>query len=452
MLRCRSTPADSPKLACPERLAWFTPRVPSFPLDSLDKACLAAMRAPWSSFAPTWKVDLTGRIDEALLQRAFDALAPRYPFLSATIQDGRWVVPERPRLTVGTATSEEDVLDAFLELETEPAFEALLLRTGPSKATLYFHQHHALADGRAFLGLLGDFFQAVSALERNDALPAGFAEVVPRRQQREVVETRGLAWWVDSVRGAASSLSDVALALISPVAPLRCNEGLDYESGNRTLHHDVPLERFDRWKATRSRHGLSTNDLLAGALLRALTPWSAWPLGTHSLFFPVDARPRTGFTSFANHLSNVQLRWTADPSTTALEFAQHVQRSTQPVFAQRLPWVKVPFDDLLGRINPLEAMRRAVDRRQLLTNFSFSNLLPLGTPGGPWRTETMALERLRITTPCVAPQAVNLTVARSNEQACFNFNFKPSAISEAEVAGLRDRFCAGLDELERALG
>ena len=40
------------------------PRVPSFPLDSLDKACLAAMQPPWSSFAPTWKLtelELRGR-------------------------------------------------------------------------------------------------------------------------------------------------------------------------------------------------------------------------------------------------------------------------------------------------------------------------------------------------------------------------------------------------------
>ncbi len=423
--------------------------MPSFPLDSLDKACLAAMQAPWSSFAPTWKLDLTGRIDEPLLQRAFDALAPRYPFLSATIRDGHWLVPERPVLALATTTSEEAVLDKFLTVDSVPVFEAVLRRTGESSATLYFHQHHALADGRAFLELLGDFFAALSALERGAPLPGDFSAMVPRRRQREVVQTRGLAWFFDSLRGAWSSLSDLARALVSPVDALRCNEAKDYESGNRTLHHDVPLERFERWKATRERHQLGTNDLLAGALLRALTPWSARPNGTHTLFFPVDARPRTGFTSFANHLSNVQLRWRSNPATTVLEFARHVQQATQPVFAARLPWVKVPFDDLLGRLAPLESMRRAVFvQRRLLTNFSFSNLLPLGTPGGPWRTETMALERLRITTPCVPPQAVNLTVARSNANACFNFNYKPSAIGADDVEHLKDRFCAALDELD----
>lgn len=420
--------------------------ITTLPLDSLDKACLAATKAPWSSFAPTWKLDLRGDIDVATLESALRSVATRYPSLGATIREGRWCLPERASVSLDETTNEEAVLDRFLDVERDGLFEAKLLRTGPDTATLLFHQHHALADGRAFLEFLGDFFTTLQA-----SSPQPTALVV-RRPHVEVVQTRGARRWLDALRGAWVSLSELALALLRPVDPLRCNEGTDFESGNRTLHLEVPLARLEGWKASRDRHGLSTNDLLAGALLRALTPWSTRPDGRHTLFLPVDARPRTGFRSFANHLTSLQLRWTANPSTSALEFARHVHLEAARQTRARLPWVRVPFDAFIGRVTPLSAMRNAVHvERRLLTNFSFSNLLPLGTPGGPWATERLRVERLRITTPCLPPQAVNLTVARSGDAACFNFNFKPSAMAEAEVAQFVQRYQAALDEVDEAL-
>lgn len=421
------------------------PSFTTLPLDSLDKACLAATQAPWSSFAPTWKLDLRGDIDAGALEAALRSVAKRYPSLSATISGGRWRIPEAATVSLGEASSEASVLDRFLDVERDGLFEARLLRTGPDAATLLFHQHHALADGRAFLEFVGDFFTALRTSSSEHSL-------IARRPHVEVVQTNGLGRWLDAVRGAWVSLSELALALLRPVDALRCNQGTDFESGHRTLHLDVPMARLEAWKAGRDRHGLSTNDLLSGALLRALTPWSAKPNGRHTLFLPVDARPRTGFRSFANHLTSLQLRWTANASTSALEFARHVHREAARQTRARLPWIRVPFDAFVGRVTPLSAMRKAVHvERRLLTNFSFSNLLPLGTPGAPWATERLRVERLRITTPCLPPQAVNLTVARSGDAACFNFNFKPSAMPEAEVAQLVQRYQAALDELDREL-
>ncbi|MER2561463.1 MAG: hypothetical protein ABTQ32_12105 [Myxococcaceae bacterium] len=423
------------------------------PLDALDKACLAATRAPWSSFAPTWKLDLSGTIDLPLMQRALDAAVARTPWCAASIVNGAWVVADQPRLIISTATNEQAVLDRFIDVATEPVMEVLLLRHSDTRATLLFHQHHVLADGRAFLQFLGDFFHAWRSLESGAPPRTG---LVLRRRQVEVIAARGLSRVWMFFRGAFISLGELARAVLSPVDALPSNVGTDYSGSNSTLHHDVPLARIEGWRAARTKLGLSTNDLLAGALLRALSTWSGQAGTTHTLFFPIDARPREGFDSFANHLTNLQLRWRTDANTTPLDYAQHVHREAAKHLDAKWPWLRVLFDAFVGQVTPLSAMQRALlDQRRLVTNVSFSNLLPLGTPdadeSGRWSTRHCTVERLRITTPCVPPQAVNITVARSADAACFNFNFKASAIDEARVASLVNDFQRALDELDAAL-
>ncbi|MBM4778550.1 MAG: hypothetical protein GQE15_12680 [Archangiaceae bacterium] len=423
------------------------------PLDALDKACLAATRAPWSSFAPTWKLDLSGVIDLPLMQRALDAAVARTPWCAASIVNGAWVVPEHPRLIISTTTVEQAVLDRFIDVASEPVMEVLLLRHTDTRATLLFHQHHVLADGRAFLQLLGDFFHAWRSLESGTSPRT---ELVARRRQVELVSAHGLARaWV-FCRGAFVSLGELARAVLSPVAALPSNVGTDYSGSNATLHHDVPLSRLEGWRTARTKLGLSTNDLLAGALLRALSMWSGQTGTTHTLFFPIDARPREGFDSFANHLTNLQLRWRTDAASTPLDYAHHVHREAAKHLDAKWPWLRVLFDAFVGQVTPLPTMQRALlDQRRLVTNVSFSNLLPLGTPDadatGRWSTRHCTVERLRITTPCVPPQAVNVTVARSGDAACFNFNFKASAIEQARVAALVNDFQRALDELDAAL-
>lgn len=425
------------------------------PLDALDKACLAATRAPWSSFAPTWKLDLSGDLDLARLQRALDWTVARTPWAAASIVDGAWVVPDVPRVVIESVTTEQPLVDRFIDVEHQAVLEVGLLVTGAGAGTLLFHQHHALADGRAFLEFLGDFFTSLAAVEHEATTSPLPAEALARRRQAEVLPERGLARVLAFLRGALVSFTELTSALLTPVDALPSNTGADYSGENRTLHLEVPLSRLERWRAKRGELGLSSNDLLAGALLHALSRWSPSP-GLHTLLFPIDVRPRAGFRSFANHLSNLQLRWRADVTRSVLDHARHVHAQSARQLARRWPWVRVLFDGLIAKVTPLPVLRRALlDERRLVTNFSFSNLLPLGTPGadatGRWRTPRCLVERLRITTPCVPPQAVNLTVARSGDAACFNFNFKASAVDEGSVAQLRGHFEEALGALDREL-
>ena len=425
------------------------------PIDALDKACLAATRAPWSSFAPTWKLDLSGDLDVTRFQRALDWTVARTPWAAASIIDGEWVVPDAPRLIIEQSPTEQPIVDRFIDVSRQPVLEVVFVSTGERAGTLLFHQHHALADGRAFLEFLGDFFTALAAVEQGataSPLPEG---IVPRRRQAEVLTERGLARLMAFCRGALVSLSELATAVLRPVRALPSNTGTNYAGENRTLHLDVPLVRLERWREPRKKLDLTANDLLAGALLKALSRWSA-TAGEHSLLFPIDVRPREHFRSFANHLSNLQLRWTADATRSVLDQARVIHAATTTQVTARLPWLRVLFDGLMAHLTPLPVLQRALlDQRRLVTNVSFSNLLPLGTPGadasGRWRTSRCQLERLRITTPCVPPQAVNLTVARSGDVACFNFNFKETAVTEASVAALQQLFADSLDELDANL-
>ncbi|MDP3237709.1 MAG: hypothetical protein Q8N26_33280 [Myxococcales bacterium] len=425
------------------------------PIDALDKACLAATRAPWSSFAPTWKLDLSGDLDVTRLQRALDWTVARTPWAAASIIDGEWVVPDAPRLMLEQSSAEQPIVDRFIDVRRQPVLEVVFVPTGERAGTLLFHQHHALADGRAFLELLGDFFTALAAVEQGATTSPLPDAIVPRRQQAEVITARGLPRLMAFFRGALVSLSELAAAVLRPVRALPSNTGTNYEGENRTLHLDVPLARLERWRAPRKTLALTANDLLAGALLKALSRWSS-TAGEHSLLFPIDVRPREHFRSFANHLSNLQLRWTADATRSVLDQARVINAATTTQLSARLPWLRVLFDGLMARLTPLSVLQRALlDQRRLVTNFSFSNLLPLGTPGadasGRWRTTRCQVERLRITTPCVPPQAVNLTVARSGDVACFNFNFKETAVTEASVEALRQLFAESLDELDATL-
>lgn len=423
--------------------------MPQLPLDALDVACLAATRAPWSSFAPTWKLDLTGSIDRAAIQRALSWTAARYPSMSARIENGAWLLSDLQPLRLGDATDEQAVTDEFIDV-SRGVLDVRLVGS-----TLLFHQHHALADGRAFLEMLGDFFRALDAAERGAPSPFDGSLVVRRRQAETVLE-RGLARLWLFFSGGTASVRELLTARLKPLDRLPSNDGTDYGGSHRTLHHVMPLARIEAVRPARAKHGLSSNDVLAGALVTALSRWSN-RCGTHTLLMPVDIRPRTGFVSFANHLSNLQVRFRADPSVAPLEHAKALAASVAVHRNARTPWKRVLFDAMLTKLAPLSTLQRALlDERPLLTNFSFSNLLPLGVPGGDssgtWSTSRLRVERLRITTPCVPPQAVNLTVVQSGSDAVFNFNFKDSAIDEGKVRALRDLFDGAFDELSRALG
>jgi len=424
----------------------------AFPFESLDKAFLAGTQAPWASFAPVWRLEYRGTLTQPQLVRALGFVLARYPWAAARVQNEAWVLPEaidaQAQFSAIDADAEKEtaLADRFLELSTEAPLHLTWVRRGDDAGVLVFQQHHSLADGRAFLALVDDFVKCLDA--ESSPLPLG---IVPRRREREALSSRGPLVFL---RGALHTVKELLLGNLRPLAPVFSNVGTDYSGGNRTLHHFVPRQRLEAWREPRTKKGLSMNDLLAAALCTALSRVSKSG-GIHNLFLPIDVRPREGFESFANHLSSMQLRWR--PMPTVLALAQALRDAAAPILAARLPWKRTLFDAWLVRLSPMALLRKTLlVKRQLLTNFSFSNLVPLGIPGadadGKWHTNSLVIDRLLITTPCTPPQAVNTTVVGYGGDVCFNFNFKDSAVARADVEALVREFSVALDEVDRTLG
>lgn len=421
-----------------------------FPFQPLDKAFLAGTQAPWASFAPVWRLEYRGTASEEQVVRALGFVLARYRWGAARVRaEEAWVVPDQvnaraqfTRLDAPTPAQEAALADRFLALDREAPLHLTWVRRSDADGAFVFQQHHALADGRAFMALVTDFLKCLDA--ETSPLPSG---LVPRRVEREALVDRS---WFVFLRGALHTLKELWLGNVRPLTPLASNAGTDWTGGNRTKHLFVPADRLDRWKTRRG--ALSSNDLLAGALCAALARWTGGAGGVHNLLMMIDVRPREGFESFANHLSTVQLRWWARPGVTALDLAQELRAAAAPVLAARLPWKRILFDGLLMRLTPIGVLRKTLFvKRQLLTNYSFSNLIPL-SPAEPWKTAGLTVEKLLITTPCTPPQAANTTVVRYGGQLCFNFNFKDSAISAERVDALMAEFGKALDELDSALG
>ena len=153
-----------------------------YPCDYIDKGGLAVTDgARGCSGTPTWQLVVRGALDPAHVRTALADVVARYPSLRCTrihALDGEPLARAPLRLRRGSAvrrrrasfassrratiatrsprwctTSRIGRLDLFADFPVT----LTLARTGDDGCRLFFRQHHAIADGRAFIGLLVDF-------------------------------------------------------------------------------------------------------------------------------------------------------------------------------------------------------------------------------------------------------------------------------------------------------
>jgi hypothetical protein len=453
------------------------------PFEYMDKVCLAATFAPWSSFAPTWRLGVRGAVPEAALATAVRWLAGRYPVLASTVvgldapmpraRRLAWQLDEAPdvgrlwsTLDLRSATpaaraqAEQALADRFLDLEHDYPFHLTWVRRGDDDGALFLQQHHALADGRAFLGLCAELVRFLDAAVKGQAEAAAAAAPFARLPELSVVPEQGLRRASAFLQGLGHSLWRGALDALFPLAPLRCNQGSDFSGHNQTEHLVVPVARLEAWRPKRKPLGLSENALLSAALALALGRWSArhgTNPGRTRLLLPMDTRPRERpFESFANHLSSVLLSCDLRRPPAVLELAASFGRQAATQTSRRTPLKKLLFEAAVaGRVS-VDAMRRLVfEKRALIASLSFSNLAALEAPGagegGLWRGAGFTVESLRVTTPCLPPQGANTTAVRYGGLLCFNFNYKDSLLDRALVSDLVASFDEALAETDAAL-
>ncbi len=463
------------------------------PLEALDKACLAASdEEAGLSNAPTWRLELTGEVPAEALRRALAGLIVACPSIAATVValDGppararRFAyrmpalvadpddVPHalldailtlhpaesaaeragRPRAPGDDASEPETALpaversgddalgqricDRFLDLTLGPGLR-LDLRPRPGGATLWLQQHHALADGRAFIALLERLFALLDPCLRGEAIAPALLQ--PMHRQPELAALRiapwRRRWW--TLRGALLYLRGAFKATVAPLDALSQNVGVDYRGSNRTLHLAIPAERLQALRARAEAAGANLHAGLLAAWTRASAALSAergQPVRRLMLTSIVDLRPRAapgeaGFESFANHLG-----WTlpvADlrrtPDAGRLAAALHGQMRRQ--LAANEPWQRALFERLGVLALPLADLRKMLSApRSAVVQLNVSNVLALPIP--PLRAVDVEVRKVRITTPVAPRYGALLTLTRFGAETCCNVNVKASALSD----------------------
>ena len=441
----------------------------TLPFDFLDKVCFAATDAvQGTSNAPTWELVLEGHLPEPALREALRLLALRFPVVTATVapEEGdretakrwSWVLRDAAIPLEVVALPDEAALtelrhrlcDRFVDLTQEGGLQ-VVLATLPEEQRLFVKQHHGLADGRAMLTLLTELADFIAAAERGEAIAV--AAPYPRRAELEAL---ALSPWERRrlfVGGIWEYLRGLWAGIRLPVTELRQNRSLDYTGGNRTLHLTRPSGLLDERAATAKAAGGNLNTLIIAWLFEANRRWQGQlgePPQRVNMTLIAETRPRSGFDSFANHLTSfiVDLRLDQVGDTRALMLAAHQQLRAQAARRAHLRRYLVERWMVLAlRMGDLRKMLFSAG--PTVINLNLSNMLAIPIPtiaGEGWRV-TAAL----ISTPTTPRTGIVLTVTRCEGVVSFNFNYKTTVVSQEEVEQLVAQFAGLLDSASGGL-
>ncbi len=449
-------------VGAPDRTAEHAAAVaaarPGQPLESLDKGCLACTdRARGISVAPVWHLVIDGDISDNHLTRSLALLTERYPTLRTRVQavdgvadharDFRYVeVPPTDLLVLADgpiAEVRQRVFDDFIDLFAQPPMRVTRVRDG-GQLHLLVQQHHAIADGRAFIGLLTDWAAILRALDEGLPLLTG---VVGRRQEIEALGLPTKTIKRLRSRGFSRFLREAWNLWLRPLERLPWNRGRDYRGANRCVRMVVPAVDLEALRAVRNAANVSLNSLLTGNYLRAIKRWSTArnrPIERLVCEVIAETRPRDqAFVSFANHLS-AYLAEVKGPALDALiPAAQAVHAAVAREAQAQAHLERAVFRAWGVHTVPIDALRKIVlDDAEVRAQVGFSNLYALPLPelaGRHWRARDVW-----VTTPAAPPHGIALTATHYNGRLSFNFNYKASVISEADVLALAETF---IDEL-----
>ena len=452
----------------------------TYPCDYIDKGGLAVTdNARGCSGTPTWQLVVRGALDPAHVRSALADTVARYPSLRCRVQAidhadplraRRFQYVEDPAFDVGAIlrvaeARDEAALAALvheeqnrpLDLFADFPLTLTLARTGDDACRLLFRQHHAIADGRAFIELLGDFAGYLDAARAGRRPAAETLAPIHRRDELaplslaplSLTRARRFAW---RLAGYLTLVGLVLRALFRPAVPLLQNLSNDYRGDNGTVHLAYDDAALAPWNAARKRAGASLNSLLTAALFCAAARWHRArkaPIGRARATLIMETRPRDGgFRSFANHLATLDVGLPLDRSDDAAAMARAIQAQVDAQRRAQRPFKRLLAERAIVRGMPLGAMRRIVfESRRASYNLNFSNLIALDFPtlaGDGWR-----VEEVLITTPVTPRTGIALTAIRYGGRVTFNFNYKASAATRADAEALCREFAAVLDELVR---
>lgn len=457
--------------------------MPQQAFEYLDKACLAAASAAHGcSNAPVWQLSLQGRPPADALRTALAHTLQVFPTCAAlavpldgdpeTAKRWAWQWPDQlglahatPLLDVVDLTDQpeaalldlrQQLWDRFLDLTQRPGLQLTLVYTAADRGELFVQHHHALGDGRAFLGFFTRLFGFLDLALRGQQPSADQLQPVPRRSELEVL---GLGKWQRvglALLGIWEFVRGLVRTIRRPVTELLPNASLDYTGSNRILYLRPSAADWQRWRAAARQAGVGLNALLCAAYLQSQVRWHAQPGSRQQrpvsrlvLSTIAESRPRDPtYQSFANHLLwpvvDVDL-----PAPDVLTLAREVQRQLQDQQARRAPLKRYLVERGVVLSAPLRDVRKMLfEAKQTLVNLNFSNVLALPIPHlvageGSGRVQLVAGNVAPPTTPRTA---LCLTAMACGQEATLNLNYKASIITDTEAAEVGAHLLAVLDE------
>jgi hypothetical protein len=446
------------------------PVEPGYPFDYIDKGGLAVTSARHGcSGTPTWQLVVTGVPDPAIVRAALGDLLVRYPALATRVQSLDAIPEYARRFRYGAVPTGVDSMFELVDLRGRPpgALEALIhdvwdrhldqFRDPPVSLTmaitddehcrLLFRQHHGIADGRAFIGLLTDFAAFMRA-HQTGAAPA--LEPITRRGELEALGLSRMTRVRYGLAGFASLTASIAKALLRPSAMLVQNESADYTGPNGAVRWVVDDSALDGWQRARKQLGVSQSALFTAALYVATQRWHrelGRRLGRVNASLVMETRPRDrDFVSFANHLATLEVELHLDRDLDPADAARAIHAQLKRQQDRKRPIKRLVCERAIVAGMPLDKLQALVfDAKRPAFNLNLSNLIPLDFPvlSGPGWT----VDEVLITTPVTPRNGIAFTVVRYNGRVCFNFNYAASAVTAAQTAELARRFRDALESL-----
>lgn len=445
----------------------------SYPLDYIDKGGLAVTSARHGcSGTPTWQLVVTGVPDPAAVRAALGDLLVRYPALATRVQSLDAIPEYARRFRYAAVATDVESIFELVDLRGRPAgeLEALIhgvwdrhldqfrdapisltmAITGDDQCRLLFRQHHGIADGRAFIGLLRDFAAFVRARQGGGAPDAAALAPIGRRSELDALGLSPATRVRYTIAGFASLTVSIAKALLRPTSILVQNESADYTGANGAVRWIVDDTTLDGWQRARKQLGVSQSALFTAALFVAAQRWHrelGRKLGRVNASLVMETRPRDGgFVSFANHLATLEVELhlgrDLDPAATARAFHGQLKRQLD----RKRPFKRLLCERAIVAGMPLDRLQALVfDAKRPAYNLNLSNLIPLEFPvlsGAGW-----TVDEVLITTPVTPRNGIALTVIRYNGRVCFNFNYAASAVSAAQATELARHFRDALETL-----
>lgn len=439
-----------------------TPPAVAYPFDYIDKGGLAVTSARHGcSGTPTWQLVVTGIPDPAAVRAALGDLLARYPVLATRVQSLDAIPQYARQFRYASAPTTVDsmfelvdlrgqrgeldaliqrVWDRHLDQFREPPVSLTMAITDDDHCRLLFRQHHGIADGRAFIGLLGDFAAFVRARQAGET-PA--IEPIGRRSELEALGLSAGKRARYLLGGAGSLTASIVKALVRPTSMLVQNESNDYRGANGTVRWVVADAALEGWQRARKELGVSQSALFTAALFVAAQRWHrevGRRLGRVNASLVMETRPRDGaFVSFANHLATLEVDLPLARELDPRQAARSIHAQLKRQLDRGRPIKRLVFERAIVAGMPLDKLQAFVfDAKHAAFNLNLSNLIPLEFP--VLRGDGWTVDEVLITTPVTPRNGIALTVVHYNGRVCFNFNFAASVVTAAQTTTLARHF------------